>query len=151
MSNAAKTALLVAVIVICLGFVVYRLARGSGSGAGGGPAEGASEAQRDLYCLECKEHYTAALKREEYGPLFMAGTNAATKHTCPKCGKQAGVAAVKCKACGEWVPSPGTQGMNRPGMGGPAGARGPAAPVCPKCKKPLEMPRFPGGDAAPAQ
>jgi len=153
MSGPVKTVLLAVVILACLGFVVFRLTRSSGSGGsggGGGGAEAAAESTRDLYCTECKTHYTAVLKREQYMPLFVMGANASPKHTCTACGKPGGVAAIKCAACGEWVPSPGTQGLNRPGgKGGPAGG-GPASPPCPKCKKPLQMPPMGGsGQAAP--
>lgn len=146
MSGSVKTVLLVVVIIACLGFVVFRLTRGSG-GSSGGAAAATAEESKDLYCTDCKTHYTAVLKREQYMPLFVMGANASPKHTCTACGKPAGVAAIKCAACGEWVPSPGTQGMNRPG--GPGA--GPGAPTCPKCKKPLQMPQMGAMDqGAPA-
>jgi len=128
MNSTVKVALLVVVIVACLGFVVFRLVGGKPKGGPGAPGVGV---ERDLYCMECKKGYKASLDESIYMPLLMGGQNVNPKHTCPNCGKAAGVAALKCAACGEIVPSPGMQGM----MGG-AGGRSKGI-TCPKCKKPL--------------
>jgi hypothetical protein len=135
MNSTVKVALLVVVIVACLGFVVARMMggkKGSGTSAGGG--------ERDLYCLECKAAYKAKVDDSVFMPLQMGGKNATPKHTCPKCSKAAGVAAIKCPNCGELVPSPGMQSMM---MAGGAAKK----EMCPKCNKPLSMGPAMGGGA----
>jgi len=144
MNSTVKGVLLVVVIAACLGFVGYRMFGGSGGGA----ASPTPKAEHDLYCLNCKKHYSEVMEAKDYAPLLMQGINASQKHTCPTCGKQAVVAAIKCSACGEWVPSPGMQGVGRPVMNGPRGPRGPVGPTCPKCGKPLQMPKL--GSPPPA-
>ena len=141
MDNKVKGAILAVVIVACLGFVGYRMFGGGGQGGAGSE----SEADRDLYCTQCRKHYTAAVSESLYAQLMMAGMNAGTKATCPDCSQAAAVAAVNCGACGEWVPSPGSGS-------GSGSSRGPRSrgPVCPACKKPLVLPT-PGSQAPAAE
>ena len=139
MNSTVKVVVLVVVIVACLGFVVMRF-----TGGGGKAGPGMSEAgEKDMYCLECKKPYKAKLSESEATPLMMAGTQANPKHTCPTCGKAAGVCAVKCAACGALVPSPGMQMLMMP-----AGANGMKPPKCPACGKVLKVaPTMPAGGA----
>ncbi len=143
MNNTVKVVVLVLVIVVCLGFVIARLAGGKkGAAAGGGGSQ-----ERDMYCLECKKAYKATLDDQKFMPLQMGGENANPKDTCPNCGKQAGVAAIKCPNCGNLVPSPGMQAMMMASGGMPGGGK---KPVCPVCKKPLAMnPGMGSGGAVP--
>jgi len=144
MNGTVKTVVLAVVIVACLGFVVLRLTRGSGGGGGVKPTP---KGERDLYCAECNEHFTAVMEERAYAELVLAGVKTTNKATCPKCSKKAAVAGIQCKACQAWVPSPGMQGMNTPGMAGRPG-QGAKGPTCPKCKKPLAMPKL--GSQGPA-
>ncbi|MBN2450768.1 MAG: hypothetical protein JXR77_10290 [Lentisphaeria bacterium] len=128
MNSNVKVIVLIVVIALCLGFVVMRLVGGKGGGGGGAVS---ADTELQMICLECKQPYTAKVSQDMAMPLQMAGTKAEPKHQCPNCGKSAGVAAVKCAACGALVPSPGMQAMN---MMGP----GMKPPLCPACKKPLK-------------
>jgi hypothetical protein len=144
MNSTVKVALLVVVIVACLGFVVFRLV--GGKKGGGGPSGGPG-GEKDLYCLDCKKAYKATVEDNVFMPLQMGGVNATPKHKCPTCGKDSGVAAVKCPSCTELVPSPGMQAMMS--IMGPAGAKKGGA-TCPKCNKPLSMgPGGAGGSGGP--
>lgn len=145
MNSTVKAVLLVVVIAACLGFVVFRMMGGKKASGGGGGAS----SEKDLYCLECKKPYKAKVEDNVFMPLQMGGEKASPKHTCPTCGKQAGVAAIKCASCGELVPSPGMQSMMMGGAG--PGAAGMKKPACPKCGKPLTMAATMGsGSGGPA-
>ena len=143
MNSTVKVVVLVVVIVACLGFVVMRFVGGKKSSSGDQIA-GGGEVQ--MYCLDCKKPYKAKLSEEEATPLMMAGINANPKAKCPMCGKNAGVCAIKCAACGAIVPSPGMQVLMMP-----AGANGMKPPKCPKCGKILKPAAgsMPGAPAAP--
>ena len=121
MSQKVKVAVLIVIIVACLGFLVSRFVVGNRSVAGGGG--GGTE----LICTDCGNVYSAKLNQDEMVRLMTGGLNAQPKHTCAACGKAAGVIAMQCPQCGATVASPGPQGM----MG---------APKCPECKKLLLAP-----------
>ena len=136
MNKNALAAILIVVIVVCLGFVVMRTFKGSGSGG----ASGSSSGNHDFFCLACNKAFQADMKETDFMPLQMQGKNASKKVPCPTCKKEEGVVAAKCPSCGELSAHPGMMGMGMmQGMqGGPGGGGAkPQVPLCPKCKKPL--------------
>jgi len=99
-----KNAILVGIIVVCLGVAGFVFLKGSGDGGSGIP-EGATIL---TLCMECKnvqemdkqEYYDQI--RERQVELAEAGNPMAKAYlTCEQCGKPAVTEAMKCEKCEE--------------------------------------------------